>query len=31
MTRCCNALSNKEMMTVDGYGDGEERDQECEI
>jgi len=27
----CNALSNKEMMTIDDYGNGEERDSECEM
>jgi hypothetical protein len=27
--QCCYALSNKEMMVIDGYGDGEEKDLEC--
>ena len=27
--QCCNALSNKEMMTIDCYGDEEERGRDC--
>lgn len=27
----CSALSKKEMIVVDGYGDGEERDRRCEM
>jgi len=30
-SQCCNALSNKYMMAIDDYGEGEERDRECEI
>lgn len=29
--QCCNALSNKEMKTIDVYGDGVGRDWGCEI
>ena len=29
--QCYNALSNKEMMMIDDYGDGEERGRDCEI
>jgi hypothetical protein len=29
--QCCNALSNKEMMVIDVYGDREWRGRECEI
>jgi hypothetical protein len=29
--QCCNALSNKEMLTIDDYGDLEETGRECEI
>jgi len=28
--QCCNALSSKEMMIIDDYGEGEERVRECE-
>jgi len=29
--QCCNALSNKEIMVLDDYGDGEKRSRKCEI
>jgi len=29
--QCCNALSSKEMIAIDGYDDGEERGRECAI
>jgi len=29
--QCCDALSSKDMMEIDLYGDGEERGRECEI
>jgi len=29
--QCCNALSSKEMMTIDSYNDEEERGRECKI
>jgi len=29
--QCCNALSKKEIMKIDFYGDGKERGLECEI
>jgi len=29
--QCSNILSKKEMVVIDDYDDGEERDRECEM